>query len=108
MDTPPIVEPPARPSKPTGASGRSGRSTAAGSGRAPGRPQLRAGELYRNSEQGSFWSTAVLSPVMPPTYIIPVSGSTAAPPSMFTPPDAPGAYHEHGCWLVPSFADGGM
>src|SRR5207237_6851224 len=65
-----------------------------GVGSAPIKPQLSCGELYRNSEHGSFWSEIVLSPVWPPTYIIPVSGSAAAPPSMFTPPLAPGAYHE--------------
>ena len=39
---------------------------------------------------------------------MPVSGSAAVPLSMFTPPLAPGAYHEHGNLLEPSLADPGM
>ena len=37
----------------------------------------------------------------------PVSGSAAVPPSMFTPPLAPGAYHEHGNSVLPSIAGSG-
>src|SRR5262249_32875573 len=52
-----------------------------------------------NSEQGLrarapppgvFW-------VIAPTYRYPSSGSAAAPPSMFTPPLAPGAMYVHVC-----------
>src|SRR6186713_647903 len=66
-----------------------------GGGSAPSNPQLSCIELYLNSEHGSFWSTMVPRPLCPPTNNMPVSGSAAAPPSMFTPPLAPGAYHEH-------------
>ena len=80
----------------------------AGAGNAPSSPQLSRGELYRNSEQGSFLRVMASTPVSAATYIIPVSGSTAAPPSMLTPPLAPGAYQEQGIALVPSVADPGM
>ena len=47
---------------------------------------------------------------MDATYIMPVSTSTVAPPSIFTPPLAPGAYHEHlnPVLPLPSAAAGGM
>src|SRR5262245_35277571 len=81
---------------------------------APIEPQLLCGDVYSISEHGSFCTCAVVRPVCEPTYIMPVSGSTALPPSMFTPPLAPGAYHEHlyCAWpppcAMPLIGDGGM
>src|SRR5215211_3181178 len=54
MDTPPIIEPLERPSKSPPRSPRSGGLYPAGGGSAPNKPQLSCGELYRNSEHGSF------------------------------------------------------
>src|ERR1043166_954218 len=100
---------PPNPPRPAASDG----CTPAGVGSAPILPQLLCGLVYSSSEHGSCWIEIVDIPLWAPTNSIPSSGSAAAPPSMFTPPLAPGAYHEHlycaGPFLpLPSAGDGGM
>src|SRR5437764_6243635 len=54
IETPPIIDPLARPSKPFPRAAPACATYPAGAGRAPNKPQLSCGELYRNSEHGSF------------------------------------------------------
>src|SRR5688500_3259147 len=96
IETPPMFEKEPRREKPSPCRWLvSGGTYPGGGGSAPPCEQASCGELKSNSEQGSFCTWAVLSPVCEPTYIMPVSMSTAAPPSMLTPPLAPGEYQAH-------------
>src|SRR5688572_26948234 len=67
IDTPPIAARLPRPSKPPPRLPSAGGLYPAGGGRAPMSPQLSRGELYLNSEHGSFCSRIELIPVCEPT-----------------------------------------
>src|SRR5947207_8142305 len=67
IETPPIVVPTARPSKLLPRSQPVCETYPGGAGSAPNKPQLSCGELYRNSEHGSFCTWIVLRALWLPT-----------------------------------------